>query len=867
LCEARLRDELPVNLLKEILKSAAILAISAPAVPLARPLSLTSVTAQEQTVRPRPLPPAQNIPPHDYDMRSISLNLRFDWEQEQAIGTATITFAPVVANLRQVDFDAANMTFNSVKLANGIPLEYEVNAPGEKLRIKLDQSYQPTDLLTVTIDYHTNGYAKGAGLQGYGKGLTYIKPTDDDPGGPRQIWSQGETEYNHYWFPCYDHPDDFVTSELFATVPQRYIVISNGNLVETKQNKDGTRTFHWKIDVPHATYLTSIVVGEYAPIVQNYAGIPVVSYVYPNEVQEGKVTVARLAEMVKFFSEKTGVKYPYPKYSQTMVRDFPGGMENISATNETDIMIHDARSELDRTSDSLESHELAHQWFGDYVTTRAWGHNWLNEGLATYFQGLWDEHHLGHDDFLYLDVKGNQDRYYDTWAHGNRRPVVTQNYSDKDQLFDVYAYQRGGAVLHMLRQTLGEANWWRSINHYLKKYAHQPVETGQFRVAIEEAAGRPMDWFFDEWLYKMGHPVFRVTKSYDANARTLALTVRQEQKPDETSSYPQAGLFQMPVDVEIGTASETRIERIQLEPKVEQTYSFTVASQPLIVNFDYQSTIIKELKFEKPTDELGYQLVHDQDVLGRIWALDQLSQRMKDTAAPATRPQIVSLLASALAGDKFWAVRMEVAAALSGVTGQESRQALVAATQDQNARVRAVSVNSLGADADPALASVFAQRLEDRSYATVREAALALGATKSPIAYQALMKLLETPSWHDVILAAGLNGLAVLKDVRALPTGFRYATLGNRTAVRAAAITLIGATGKGDPRSFPLVSEAFQKGAERPNSPLLVVSGDALVTIGDPRTADLLDQVSKRADDPQLQEFILRLKDRLKKGS
>jgi aminopeptidase N len=832
---------------------------------LAQYLLLHAVTAQEQTVRPRPLPPAQTIPPHDYDLRSISLNLRFEWEREQAIGTATITFAPLVSHFQQVDFDAANMTFNSVKLANGIALHYEVNVPAEKLRIKLDHSYEPTDVLTVIIDYHTNGHDKGAGLQGYGKGLTYIKPTDDDPGRPRQIWSQGETEYNHYWFPCYDHPDDFVTSELFATVPQPYIVISNGRLVQTSQNQDGTRTFHWKIDVPHATYLTSIVVGEYVPIVQNYAGIPVISYVYPNEVPEGKVTVARLAEMVKFFSEKTGVKYPYPKYSQTMALDFPGGMENISATTQTDNMIHDARSELDRTSDSLESHELAHQWFGDYVTMRAWGHNWLNEGFATYFQALWDEHSLGHDDFLYLDVKGKQDRYYNQWAQGNRRPIVVQNYSDKDQLFDVYAYQRGAAVLHMLRKTLGEADWWRSISHYLKKYAHQSVETAQLQVAIEEATGRRMDWFFDEWLYKMGHPVLRVTKSYDPNAKTLALTVSQEQKPDETSSYPQVGLFQMPAEVEIGTAYGTRIERIQIEPKKVQTYTFTVSSQPLLVNFDYQDTIIKELKFEKPTDELAYQLAHDQDVLGRIWALDQLSRRMKDMATTATEQQIVSLLGSALAGDRFWAVRIEAAAALSGVKAKEARAALVAATQDQNAAVRSVAVNSLGAYQDPALASVFAHCLEDRSYATVREAALALGATKSTTAYQALMKLVDTPSWHDVIRASGLNGLAVLEDVRGLQTGFRYATQGNPAAVRAAAITLIAATGKGDPRSFTLVSEAFRKSAETPNSPVLVACGDALVTIGDPRTAGFLDEVSKRADNPQLQEFILQLKDRLNK--
>jgi aminopeptidase N len=851
---------------KKFLGLLLVLAVSLPNALLARPVLFNPGPAQTQTQGPRPLPPAQHIPSHDYDTRHISLNLRFDWDKEQAMGTASITFAPLVPNLRQVEFDAANMTFNSVRLAGGAPLQYEVNAPAEKLLVKLDHPYQPKDVLTVTIDYHTNGYAKGSGLQGYGKGLTYIKPTADDPTRPRQIWSQGETEYNHYWFPCYDHPNDFTTSELSATVQKPLIVISNGKLVETKENADGTRTFHWKIDAPHATYLTSIVVGEYAPVEQSYAGIPVISYVYPNELTEGKLTVARMAGMVQFFSEKTGVKYPYEKYSQTMTHDFPGGMENISATTQTDNMIHDARAELDQTSDSLQSHELAHQWFGDFVTTRTWAHIWLNESFATYFQGMWDEQSLGHDDFLYLDVKGNQDQYYGTWAQGNRRPIVTKNYADKDQLFDNYAYPRGGAVLHMLRKTLGEDNWWHAINHYLTKYAHQPVETEQFRIAIEEATGQPMDWFFDEWLYKMGHPVFRVTKSYDQNAKSLALTVRQEQKPDENSPYPQVSLFQMPVEVEIGTAQGTRVERVQVEAKEEQTYTFPVASEPLLVNFDYQGTLIKELKFEKPTEELSYQLTRDTDVLGRVWALNQLSARMKDKAtAEADRQRIAQMLVSVLTGDKFWAVRQEAATALSGIAGEAVRNGLIAATQDQNTRVRSRALASLAAYKDPALAPVFARHLEDRSYAAIRNAALGLGATKSPAAYDALMKLIQTPSWRDTIRASGLGGLAALEDPRALETGLSYAK-DTRVSVRAAAMTLIGAVGKSDTRAFPVVSEALRKGIATSNFQLIAAAGNALVTLGDARGVDVFEEVRKASDNAQLQSFIMQMEERLKKS-
>src|SRR6185503_15934657 len=253
---------------------------------------------------------------------------------------------------------------------------------------------------------------------------------------------------------------------------------------------------------------------------------------------------------------------------------------------------HDARTELDSNSDGLQSHELAHQWFGDYVTCRDWSDIWLNESFATYFQAMWDEHHLGQDDFLYSDVKANQDAYLVAWRQGKRRPIVTKNYANPDSMFDTYAYPRGGAVLHMLRLTLGEENWWRAINYYLHKYANQPVDTEQFRIAIEESTGQAMDWFFDEWLYKMGHPVFRVTQTYDSAAKALSLSVEQVQTADSSSQFPQVALFQMPVNIEISAAAGTRVERVQILAKKQQTFTFKVDSKPSLVNFDYHGTLI-----------------------------------------------------------------------------------------------------------------------------------------------------------------------------------------------------------------------------------------------------------------------------------
>ena len=840
----------------------------------------TAPAAPPQQTAPAPrrsLPPVRYIPSHDYDMRDITLNLRFDWEREQALGTARITFAPLVTNLQRIDLDAANMTFNSVRLASGAVLKYESDPARERLRVMLDRAYQPSDVVTIVVDYHTNGAVAERGIDGFGRGLTFIKPTPGDPKRPRQIWSQGESEFNHYWFPCYDHPNDFATSEIIATVAKPFTVISNGKLLSTKDNADGTRTFDWRIDVPHASYLTSIVVGEYAPIEASYDGVPLTTYVYPNETEEGKVTAARLPDMVKFFSEKTGVKYPYAKYAETMTRDFGGGMENISATTLTDTTVHDARAELDQPSDSLISHELAHQWFGDYVACRTWADIWLNESFATYFQAMYDEHNLGRDDFLFQDVNENQEQYLTAWKNGLRRPVVTKNYRDPDAVFDVYAYPRGGAVLHMLRTQLGDDNWWRAINHYLTKYAHQPVSTEQFRIAIEEATGQSMDRFFDQWVYKMGHPIFRVTQSYDPAAKSLKLTVKQEQKIDPNSDYPQVEWFETPIDVEIGaaatgastTAPTTVVKRILIEPKAEQTFTFPLDAQPVLVNFDYGSTVIKELRFDKATPELVYQLKWDTDVLGRTWALDRLSERLKDkTTSEAEKQQIAQAFSESLTNDRFWGVRREVATALTGVPPTDAvRASLIAATKDRDARVRARAITALASAKDATLASLYQGLLNDPSYAVVRAAAIALGQTKSPNVYDALAKLLATTSWRNNLRASGLSGLAALGDKRALADALRYAAPDSSVPVRAAAINVLGAVGKDDQRAFPLISGAFTEALASGNFQLGVAAAEALVALGDQRGIQVFEDARKKMNAPEIQFFLMQFEQRLRQNT
>jgi aminopeptidase N len=820
----------------------------------ARPMNSLFQPDEQQQVKK--LPPVHYVRSRDFDMRHIALNLKFDWEKEQTFGTATITLAPLTPDFQTVNLDAGAMAINSVRLG-GKDLKFIYDEPASNLAVSLDRIYKIGEPLTLTVDYRTKGTVVSNTLGfGGGGGLKFIKPTAENPNRRRQIWSQGESDYNRFWFPSYDSPNDFRTSELTATVEKPMFVVSNGKLMNRRDNKDGTETFHWKMDMPYANYLTSIVVGEYAEIKGEYAGVPVSTFLFPNEAGDGAASVKKLPEMVRFFSEKTGVKYPYVKYAQTMAEGFSGGMENISATTMTPSMIHDERTLLDTDSESLQSHELAHQWFGDYVTCREWSEIWLNESFATYMQALWDEHSKGRDYFLYSDVRGNQNQYYQTWNQGVRRPIVTKYYTNADALFDTYAYPRGGAVLHMLRKHLGDAQFFKSLNHYLTKNANMPVQTEQLRIAIEETTGQSMDWFFDQWLYKMGHPVFEVTQGYDDSAKKLTLNVKQTQKIDLLNEYPQAEYFQAKVDVEI----DGRVEQVWLKPQAENVFTFDAPTRPQLVNFDYEGTLIKEIKFEKSTDELLYQFKNDRDVLGRVWAMNQLVPRWKSKDTAGTdKSKILSAMNQAIATEPVWQIRRDVIQAIAAPPGNPNAAnaaaanfdaatvaALMTATKDANSNVRAAALTGLGFLRDAKYAPNFTAALGDRSYGVIDAAAASLARTNDAAAFDALLKLTETASWKDRVRLAGLQGLSFLGDKRALDLGFKYTDKTYSPAVRSAALNVLAASGKGDARIYPLLLESFKKSLANNEFQGIFSGFQGFIRLADPRGQEAFDLAKEK---------------------
>lgn len=783
-------------------------------------LCALSAFAQTPTV-----PAAQWPRSHDYDVQHYRIEVSFDWAARSVTGRTTITLRPFKSDLKEIAVDAGQMKISAVKLAGGAALQFRYD-DGEHLFIALDKAYTAGADLSVVIEYTATPQ----------RGLTFITPTPDDPSRPNQIWSQGESQDNHYWFPCYDYPNDKATTELIAHVENGYQVISNGVLVDTEPHPEkNLKAWHWKMDQPYSSYLVSIIVGKFAEVKDQFKNIPVISYVYPSEVDNARISFAKMAQMVAFFSERLGVDFPYGKYAQTTVRDFGGGMENITATTLTDSAVHDKRAHLDISSDGLTSHELAHSWFGDLLTCRDWGELWLNESFATFMAAAWTEHDLGKADYLY-EMYNNQQVALRVWGQGGiRRPIVTKRYPNPDALFDAYAYPRGGAVINMMRFVLGDERFWRAINHYVSKHKFQNVETQQLVVAIEEATGQNLQWFFDEWLYKMGQPEFEITSVYDDAAKTVKLAVKQTQKADETRPWFQSPeFFTMPVDLAITTAAGEQVTRLWIDAK-EKEFTVKVDGRPLIVNFDRGNILLKQVKFDRPEAELVYQLLHDADVMGRVRAALELKSRNTAAAREA--------LAKAATGDQFWAVRVESTRGLGELKNEAARAALIEAAGDKDSRVRREALKALGQFKDAKLADLFIRVINsDQSYFAIAEAARALGDSGSPKAYDVLAAALKTPSWQDTVLAGALAGLAALGDSRVIDTALKYAAPGNRPSVRAAALAALARAGKGNDRAFQALAAALK------DSSIELVFGaiEAFGNLGDPRAIPLLEALSNK---------------------
>jgi aminopeptidase N len=525
-----------------------------------------------------------------YDVQHYILRVSFDRAGKTVFGDTTVQLKPLKGNFNQVELDAAAMKFDSVRLepANK-DLQYQ--QVGEKIIVTLDKIYAPNDLISLRFKYS----AKPS------KGVYFIDAETQDGKTihDAQIWTQGEAEEAHFWFPSYDFPDDKATSEQYITVEKSETAIGNGEQLETLENADGTKTFHFKMPVPHSTYLTSFVVGNYTKVSDSYKNVPLGFYMYPGMEALAQSKYGKTKEMMRVYEELTGVAFPYNKYDQTMVSNFNfGGMENITATTmaDTEIIFNP-----DNIVEDLVSHELAHSWFGNLVTCRNWAELWLNEGFATYMEAAYREKAYGREDYLRKIREDAAEFFANDAVNDNKHGLYNLLARPDDSIFDTTTYQKGGAVVHTLCETVGTESFWKAINIYLNRHKFQNVETSDLQKAMEEVSGKKLDWFFKQWIYGGGYPKLNVRQVYNNSSKTLNLTVSQKQTADKLT--PVA--FILPMEIEITTAKGTKTERIEIK-KREETFSIKVDGKPTNITFDRSEKIpLKSIKTQPLTMAKG----------------------------------------------------------------------------------------------------------------------------------------------------------------------------------------------------------------------------------------------------------------------
>ena len=517
---------------------------------------------------------------HNYDVQHYVLRVSFDRKDKKVFGDTIVQFKPLSRDFEIIELDAVNLNFESVKLEPGGE-ELKYRAVDGKIYVNLDKKYSPEELISIRFKYSTKPE----------KGIYFVEEVKKNGKVtfPAQIWTQGEAQEARYWFPSFDFPSDKATSEQFITAEKNETIIGNGELLETVQNADNTKTSHFKVDVPHSTYLTSFVIGTYTKAEDKYGKLPLGFYVYPNNTSIVPKVYGKTKDMMRIFENLTNVKYPYNKYDQTMVADFQfGGMENITATTMSDkeLLLADYGFGANVVED-LVSHELAHSWFGNLVTCKNWSELWLNEGFATFMEAAYREKMYGRADYL-RKIKENagEAKIADAIAKSRHALFNLAANPEEESLFDTTTYSKGGAVIHILRETVGDEAFWKGVNLYLDRHKFENVESEDLKNAMEETSKMNLGWFFDQWVYSAGYPKLLVSRTYDKTAKILKLKISQTQEADNLTS----AVFRLPLEVEIKTAGGVKIEKIEME-KREQIFSFKVDNQPTGIVIDKNSKI------------------------------------------------------------------------------------------------------------------------------------------------------------------------------------------------------------------------------------------------------------------------------------
>ncbi|MGK7897954.1 MAG: M1 family aminopeptidase, partial [Xenococcus sp. (in: cyanobacteria)] len=631
------------------------------------------------------------------------------------------------------------------------------------------------------------------------RGIYFIQSDEHYPNKPTQVWTQGEDEDSRFWFPCFDYPGQLATSEIKVRVPAKYMAVSNGELVNTEV-VGSDKIYHWYQKQVHPTYLMTLAVGDFTELTDSWNNIPVTYYVEKGREEDGQRSMGKTPRMMEYLSKKYGYTYPYPKYAQVCVDDFIfGGMENTSTTLLTDRCLLDERASKDnRRTESLVLHELAHQWFGDLVVIKHWSHAWIKEGMASYAEVLWTEHEYGKDDAAYYLL--NEARSYLTEDSSRyRRPIVTNIYREAIELYDRHLYEKGACVYHMIRGILGEELFDKAIHNFVNNNAHKTVETIDLLRAIDSATGYNLAGLFDQYVFRGGHPDYKVAYSWDSDSNLAKLTVTQTQaKDNKTGSESQ--LFDLKIPIAFGyidNAPQNYTLRIHQK---EQSFYFPLENKPDFISFDVNNYILKTVKLEYPVTQLKNQLKYDSDPVSRIYAAKALEKK--------GGLEVVKALSESLADDSFWGVRVEVAKSLGKIKLNQTEEALVKGLEDQDSRVRTAVIGALSNSKTVSAYETIKQCLEtgDTSYYTEAAAARSLGGMvsgnlkeKQEETIAALQDVLNNRAgWNETVRSGAIGGLSKMTtSAKAVDIIIQYTKPGTPQALRLAAIRSLGAVSTG----------------------------------------------------------------------
>ncbi|MCP4770623.1 MAG: DUF3458 domain-containing protein [Planctomycetes bacterium] len=690
----------------------------------ASPLSSGALFAQQVDIYERPF---QIEPSHDFDVQHYKVTLAFDLEAKTFQGENQITVLALRDGWKKCQLHALDLKVSSVLDSDGNVLTFR-QADG-LLDIELAKAYDFGDKVEFTVAYQGSDPPRGLYFDEEAADHPQMVSTDSFPNNARR------------WIPCYDYPHDKVTQEMIVTAPIGNKILSNGRLVSSRDNEGaGITTWHWLQEESHATYLFMLAIGPFTVIEDAYGEIPVNYWVYPDAAEDAQWIFKKTPDMLDFYSELFDFPYPWAKYDQVTTPHVGGGAEATSATVLGQNVIHDLRAEQDFSWEWIIAHEVAHHWWGDVVTLREWSHTWLHESFATYSDYLYTDHERGSEEGAW-DLKGKKEAYLQEALNRYARPIVFHRYEQPVDNFDSHTYPKGAAVLHMLRFVLGDDAFFAALSQFLNTHAFQVVDTHDFMNTVKDATGQNLDWFFEQFLFKPGHPVFDVSSSWDPDQGSLHLRIAQVQ--DTSTGVP---IYRIPVDIALVTKDGKQVERIWLDQQ-EHDFHYQLQERPLLVRFDEGNHLLKQWSYKKELAELLYQAQYD-DVIGRAWA-------MRELASQRGNAKVVSFLIERSLHDSFWAVRRAAVEALHSLDPDHQDEHFIALLADANSKVRVAALGALASSKDSKHLALFRSRFEqDDSYLAQAEALRGIGKVGSQDDLDFLKAAAAMPSPHGVLQQA-----------------------------------------------------------------------------------------------------------------